>query len=494
MTLNQLLNLIGDYILEKNIYKNSEISHLSEDSRDNNIGEKTLFFAIEGSNVDGTQFIPEVFKKGCRNFITSKKPNLEGANFIVVRDIRKVQAIISKHFFNKPDESMKIIGITGTKGKTTISYMVYNALEKAGLKSTLIGTIEYRINNKSIPANNTTPGPLEIYSLLYEAQKSGTEFVSMEVSSHGLELGRVYGMRFEVGAFTNLSREHLDFHKTMENYFNSKMKLFYQIKELNPSGTVIINIDNEWGEKAYQIAKELKLNSILCSLSNKAGVFAENINISIEGNTFDLIYKGKKYKFNTKTVGIHNIYNAMIAFGCCVNLVDEDKIALIVEGINETKVKGRFEVLKSNRGFYVVIDYAHTHESLEKTLETARSFNPAKLTVVFGAGGNRDKGKRPLMGEVSTRLADKVIITTDNPRNENPRDIINDIIAGIPSDRINKIITIEDRKMAINEALRLAISGEIIVIAGKGHEDYQIIGNQKLHFSDIEEVYKSKYF
>lgn len=497
MKLDEITNLISNFITEKEVYENSEINYLSEDSRDPNIGDGTLFFAIEGNNIDGTQFIPEVVKKGCRNVISNKKVVLEKnkiINSIVVSDIRRAQAIISKHFFEKPDEKMKIIGITGTKGKTTISYMVYNALTNVNLKGGLIGTIEYKINQKSIPANNTTPGPLNLYQLLYEASKEGTEFISMEVSSHGLETGRVHQLKFDVGAFTNLSREHLDFHQTMENYFNAKMRLFYQIKELNPNGTVVINLDNEWGQKAYEIAKDLKLNCITCSLSKKADISAENIDISIERNKFNLIYRGRKYELNTKTVGVHNIYNTMVAFGCCLTLVSEEKIPLLIEGINETKVKGRFEVIKSNRGYYVIIDYAHTHESLEKTLETAKSFNPTRLTVVFGAGGNRDKGKRPLMGEVAARFADKVIITSDNPRNENPRDIINDILKGISSEHLKKVTTIEDRKMAIDEALRLAIPGEIIVIAGKGHEEYQIIGNEKIHFSDIEEVYKSKYF
>lgn len=494
MKLSSFLPLIEKYILSKRIIEDVEISSLCEDSRSPYINKETLFFAIEGSKVDATKFIPDVVSKGCKTVITNKPIDFPGINLLIVENIRRVEAIMSKQFFNNPDEKLKILGVTGTKGKTTISYMMFNALRGIGMSGGLIGTIEYKINNYSIIAENTTPGPLYLYTLLDEITKNSGEFVSMEVSSHGLETDRVYGIKFDVGIFTNLSREHLDFHQTMDNYFNAKMKLFYQVKEYNPNGTVVVNIDTEWGKKAYELARALKLNTITCSIKEDADIVAKNITISIEGNNFLVDFRGKRYDFNTKMAGLHNVYNAICSLGAVVNVVGEDKIKEIINYIGNTTVKGRFEVLKSNRGFFVVVDYAHTPDSLEKTLETGRSFSPTRLTVVFGAGGDRDKGKRPMMGEVAVKIADKVIITSDNPRTEDPEQIILDILSGIPMEKRKKVQILEDRKEAINTALRDAIEGEIIIIAGKGHEDYQIIGTSKIHFSDIEEVITSKYF
>ncbi|MEN2997467.1 MAG: UDP-N-acetylmuramoyl-L-alanyl-D-glutamate--2,6-diaminopimelate ligase [Brevinematia bacterium] len=496
MRLSKLLSLIREYVTYENISKDIEITDLCEDSRYSEINQNTLFFAIEGSKVDATKFIPELIERGCRTFIASKPVEIsdKNINIVVVNNIRRVQAIVSKHFFGKPDEKLKVLGVTGTKGKTTISYMIFNALRGIGMKGGLIGTIEYKIDDSSIPAENTTPGPLQIYTLLSDIVNNSGEFVSMEVSSHGLETERVYGVKFDVGVFTNLSREHLDFHKDMESYFNAKMKLFHNIKLHNPEGTAVINIDTEWGNRAYEIAKNLGLRTITCSIKNTADIIARDITISIDGNRFTIECNGKSYKAKTKMAGLHNVYNAICSLGAVLSVADENKIPEVIEHIGETTVKGRFQVIKSNRGFFVAIDYAHTPDSLEKTLETGRTFSPTRLTVVFGAGGDRDRGKRPLMGEVAVKLADKVIITSDNPRTENPTNIIMDILSGISEDGMRKVKVIEDRRKAINTALKEAIEGELIIIAGKGHEEYQIIGTQKLHFSDIEEVTKSEYF
>jgi len=496
MKLSELAEGLDDFVLRKQFLDDSiEILHISEDSRDEMIDSKTLFFAIQGSSVDATKFIPELINRGCRTFITNKEISVEGVNLLVVRDIRKVEALVSKKFFGDPASKLKVIGVTGTKGKTTISYMVYNALRNVGIDGGLIGTIEYRVGGTSMPAPNTTPSPLQLYSLLNDVVGSGGKFVSMEVSSHALVMDRVFGLKFDVAGFTNLSREHLDFHKTMEEYFNAKMLLFKQLKETNPDGYAVINIDNDWGRKAYEFAKSLGIETLTCSIErDDADVRAKNISISIGGTTLKFIVEGREFKANLVMPGLHNVYNAMMALAMAMKAIENPKIDALVDGISKTEVKGRFQVLRSNRGFYVVVDYAHTPDSLEKTLTTARSFNPKRLTVVFGAGGDRDKGKRPMMGEIASKLADRVIITNDNPRTENPLGIINDILSGIDKENMRKVIVIEDRALAINEALKLAVEGEIIVIAGKGHEDYQIIGSEKIHFSDIEEVMKSKYF
>lgn len=495
MKLFSLLAQIEEYVVFKRTVEDIDILSLCEDSRSSDINRNTLFFAIEGSKVDATKFIPDVIQKGCRTVISSKMADIrENINFVVVKNIRRVQAIISKKFFDNPDEKLKILGVTGTKGKTTVSYMTFNALRKIGMKGGLIGTIEYKINDFSIPAENTTPGPLHLYTFLNDIVSNSGEFVSMEVSSHGLETDRVYGLKFDVGIFTNLSREHLDFHQTMENYFEAKMKLFRQMKSNNPDGIAVINVDTEWGKKAYEIAKSLGLETITCSVAENADISAKDVIVSINGNEFSLHYKGKKYKARTRMAGLHNVYNAMCSLGAVISIAGEDRINELLGGIEDTTVKGRFQVLASNRGFFVVIDYAHTPDSLEKTLETGRSFSPTRLTVVFGAGGDRDRGKRPLMGEVASNLADKVIVTSDNPRTENPKSIIFDILQGIQGENIKKVKVIEDRREAINTALREAIEGELIIIAGKGHEEYQIIGSEKIPFSDYEEVVKSQHF
>ncbi|MCS7298874.1 MAG: UDP-N-acetylmuramoyl-L-alanyl-D-glutamate--2,6-diaminopimelate ligase [Spirochaetia bacterium] len=495
MKLSRILELVKDYVVKSNLTIDIDISSISEDSRDEIIDSNTLFFAIEGSKVDATKFIPSLIERGCKTFITSKDVGYyEGVNIIQVKSIRRVEAIVSKAFYNRPDDRLKVFGVTGTKGKTTVSYMMFNGLRALGMKGGLIGTIEYRINDYSMNAENTTPGPLHIFTLLDEIVKNSCEFVSMEVSSHGLETDRVYGLKFDAGIFTNLSREHLDFHQTMENYFNAKMKLFHLIKEFNPDGIAVINIDNEWGRKAYEITKSLGIKTLTCSTVVDADIRAKNITVSLDGNLFTVSYRGKEFSTHTKMVGLHNIHNAICSLGAIVGVIGDDNIELVLNGISETTVKGRFEILRSSRGFYVVIDYAHTPDALEKTLETARAFSPTRLTVVFGAGGDRDKGKRPIMGQISANIADKVIVTSDNPRTENPFSIINDIIKGIPSDRIQKTKVIADRRKAIQVALKEAVEGEIIVIAGKGHETYQIIGEEKIHFSDYEEVVGSSYF
>ncbi|MCX8028744.1 MAG: UDP-N-acetylmuramoyl-L-alanyl-D-glutamate--2,6-diaminopimelate ligase [Brevinematales bacterium] len=496
MKLKSLLKSVENFIINSHIVEDTEIKNLSEDSREDNINSNTLFFAIEGSKVDATKFIPELISRGCKTFITNKLINLENnnVNLIIVNNIRRVQAILSKEFFQHPDEKLRIIGVTGTKGKTTVSYMVFNALRGVGKNGGLIGTIEYRINDYSINADNTTPGPLYLFSLLNEIVNVNGEFVSMEVSSHGLETDRVYGLKFDAGIFTNLSREHLDFHQTMENYFNAKMKLFHQIKNTNPNGIAVINIDTDWGQKAYNVVKELGIRLITCGISKRADIMAKDVTISIDGNSFSLDCMGKKFSVRTNMVGIHNIYNALCSISALVGVFGDEKIEEYLHHIGKTTVPGRFQTVKSDKGFYVVIDYAHTPDSLEKTLETARSFSPKILTVVFGAGGDRDKGKRPLMGEIASRIADKVIITSDNPRTENPISIIDDIIQGIPENLSHKVRVVADRKIAIQTALKEAVEGEIIVVAGKGHETYQIIGTEKIHFSDYEEVISSQYF
>jgi len=496
MELRKLLEGLDDFVLKRQLLDDSiEILHLSEDSRDEMIDGNTLFFAIQGSSVDATKFIHELINKGCRTFVTNKDISIEGVNLLVVRDIRKVEALVSKRFFNDPALKLKVIGVTGTKGKTTISYMVYNALRNVGIDGGLIGTIEYKVGGTSMPAPNTTPSPLQLYSILNDVVGSGGKFVSMEVSSHALVMDRIFGLRFDVVGFTNLSREHLDFHKTMEEYFSAKMLLFRQLKETNPDGYAVINIDNEWGVRAYEFAKSLGIKILTCSIErDDADVRAKNISISINGTTLKFLVEGREFKAKLIMPGLHNVYNSMMALAMSMKVLENPEIEALIDGISRTEVKGRFQVLRSNRGFYVVIDYAHTPDSLEKTLTTARSFNPKRLTVVFGAGGDRDRGKRPMMGEIASKLADKVVITNDNPRTEDPLKIIYDIISGIGEENMKKVIVIEDRALAINEVLKSAIEGEIIVIAGKGHEDYQIIGSEKIHFSDIEEVMKSKYF
>ncbi len=464
------------------------ISSIAYDSR--KVEPESLFVAIPGHNHDGSQFIEEAGQKGASAFITEiSKPNFQEFEFgsdkltgIQVEDSRHALAWVSSQFFNEPSQHLKLTGITGTNGKTTITYLLESIFKAHGEEYGVIGSIEYRYGNKNISSPMTTPESLEINSFLAKMVAENISHCCMEVSSHSLALKRVRELNFAVGVFTNLTRDHLDYHQTQEHYKNAKKSLF---KDCNVQKQVI-NIDDPVGR---EIVFETNVSTLTTGLKEKADVTAEGYALSEEGIRFILKSPSGSQAILSPLLGWHNLNNILSA--SAVALHYNIPLDVIAEGIrNLNKVPGRFEKIDSGQDFVVAVDYAHTDDALSNALKAARNLTRNQLVVVFGCGGDRDPGKRKLMGEVALRLSDYAIITSDNPRTEDPSQIIEHICEGLPKNAENgtHYSIIPSREKAIEEAINMANSGDFVLIAGKGHEDYQIIGKEKIHFDDREEA------
>ncbi len=376
-----------------------------------------------------------------------------------------------------------MIGITGTNGKTTTSHLVKAILEAAGEKVGLVGTIEYKIGERIIPATHTTPESLELNELFASMVESNCTSVSMEVSSHALDQSRIYGLDFDVAIFTNLTQDHLDYHGTMEKYFETKKSLF---TELKPTSCAVINHDDRWG---VQIHDSIKTRAISYGITSAADVQVKDMKFGINGTALIVSNGYGEFTFTTPLIGKFNVYNVLAAYSAGIAMGIAHKHILI--GINNLKnIRGRFERIISPAGWTAIIDYAHTPDALENCLKTIQDILPTqnrgRIITVFGAGGDRDKTKRPLMGRIAGDYSDIVIVTSDNPRTEKPEKIIDDIMRGVI--RHASVLREIDRRTAIERALSCAQRGDVILIAGKGHEDYQVIGQEKIHFSDREVV------
>lgn len=452
-----------------------EINYPQYDSRKIKCGD--MFFAIGGFNVDGHNFISKAIENGAKAVVVEKDVTLvEGITFIKVENGRRALAIAASNFYNNPSKKMKIIGITGTNGKTTSAFMLKGILEAKGYKVGLIGTIANYIGNKEIHTEKTTPESLELQKLFKDMVDSDIDYCVMEVSSHSLDLDRVYGIEFSQGIFTNLTQDHLDFHKTFENYFNAKSKLFKICKHS------VVNVDDSYGIKLLE-----KINSSVTtySIEKESDLKGTDINLESTGIIFNLKGNEKTYKVQLPIPGRYNVYNAL---GCIGAALDEGiDMGTIVEGLSKVTVPGRCEnlTLGMNLGFQVIRDYSHTPDSLKNILENLRELTKGKLICIFGCGGDRDRTKRPIMGEIGTELSDIAIITSDNPRSEDPYMILEDIKAGVEKSNYKLI---ENRREAIKTALLLGEKDDIIVIAGKGHETYQILKNETIHFDEKEVV------
>lgn len=463
-------------------YENIEVVDITRDTRQ--VKKGSLFIAVIGAKVDGHDLINEAIKKGANVIIHSKDINdiKDNVAYIKVKDTRECMAIIAKTFFNIKDNDLIFLGVTGTNGKTTSTYMMKHILEHAKNKVGLIGTIANYIGEKMIPTNMTTPEAIELFRLIKDMKEFGCKYCLMEVSSHASAMGRVEGLNFSRGMFTNLTQDHMDYHKTFENYYNAKFKF------IKGSESTVINTDDKYGKKMLDTLYETtKDNNIVTSYGiNDGYVRAKNLDLQSNGSSFDL-YIGEEFKGNVKLhiPGLYNIYNALGVIGMLV-VGKFVTVKEAIEGFDTMKaVAGRCErVYHDKMKCTVVVDYAHTPDGLENILKTMKEVVKGKLITVFGCGGDRDKTKRPLMGEIAEKYSDVIIITSDNPRTENPHSIIEDILEGIKDSHT----VIEDRKDAIEYACRIAGENDIVVIAGKGHEDYQIIGNVKHHFSDKEVV------
>ncbi|WP_245844774.1 UDP-N-acetylmuramoyl-L-alanyl-D-glutamate--2,6-diaminopimelate ligase [Persephonella hydrogeniphila] len=448
-----------------------------------NVDKNFIFFAIKGTKSDGHQFVEEAIKKGAVcvvaediNTAVKVKNQFPDISIIYTENTRKKQAEVARKFYEHPDKELKVIGVTGTNGKTTVSHLIAQLLELSGKNVGVIGTINYRVGERVISEGRTTPDSIEWFSLLRKMRDMGAEYVVAEISSHALDQYRVYRTDFSGTVFTNLSQDHLDYHKDMESYFNAKEKLFKAIGRYTPA---VINTDDIYGRRIYEKYRDKNVSGY--GRKNTDFVITD-LKLSEKGSQFCIAYGEEKHQIRTSLIGLFNVYNVAAAFSLMVKM--EFPVKDLIENIKRLKpVRGRVEIVKGN-DFTVVIDYAHTPDALKNILETLNQFKKGRVITVFGAGGDRDKGKRPLMGKVASELSDIVVITTDNPRTENPLKIIEDIKKGIQQKE--KITVIPDREKAIKKAVELAEKGDIVLIAGKGHETYQIIGDQIIHFDDRE--------
>ncbi len=452
---------------------NIKISHITMNSAD--VIKGTIFFAVKGSVVDGNNFIKDAVKKGA-SLIVSEQASDTSIPLLISDNLNRDMAVMAGNFYRHPWKDMTMTGITGTNGKTTTSYILRSIFSTNG-KTGLIGTINHYIGNEEIPAQNTTPDTLLINSLLRKMADKKVKHCIMEVSSHGLKLGRVQGIEFDHVLFTNLTQDHLDFHKNMTDYREAKLILMGMLKK---GGFGIINNDDRHSAHFAEACS----NSHTVGIRKRDSQWTIDIKgISMEGSDYVLNLGNKKeFCIHTPLVGDHNIYNSAMAF--ITAYYAEYPVEDIIKGIENIKnVPGRFEKFSAPGGFYAVADYAHTPDALERVIKTAKRLTRGRVITVFGCGGDRDKKKRPIMGKIAAHYSDYAVITSDNPRTEDPQAIIDDIIEGINQD--NYIIEI-NRKNAIIKALRMAKREDTVIIAGKGHEDYQIIGRKKHHFDDRE--------
>jgi len=465
-----------------------EVQRLQYDSRKIQRGD--CFVAIRGSGMDGHQFTQQAMNNGASVIVLERDDAIPdslcmhaGVVKVVVSDSRKTLAILSANFYGKPSHRLAVIGVTGTNGKTTTTHLIKSVLEAAGQTVGLIGTIEYRIGEETIPATHTTPESLELNELLARMIKAGCTSVSMEVSSHALHQSRVYGINFRVGTFTNLTQDHLDYHGSMEEYFLAKRLLF---DGLSFAAWAVTNRDDDWGR---QIFSSTKSRTLSYGFDAEADVKVVNADLSVHGTTITIEYRGELTVVTSPLVGRFNVYNTLAAFatGLALDIPPET----IKKGIAAVaSVRGRFERIASPKGWTAIVDYAHTPDAIEKCLRTIHDIMPqdrrGRIITVFGAGGDRDKTKRPAMGKVACELSDVCIVTSDNPRTEDAQAIVNDILRGTV--QTAQVLQQIDRRKAIEQALDLAAGGDVVLIAGKGHEEYQIIGTKRNHFSDREIV------
>ena len=474
MKLRELLQGVGVITSTANLDLNIEA--VAYDSRKVTAG--ALFVAISGFASDGNRFIPMAMEKGAAAVVTAKKPEGD-VPYVLVENDRLALALIGCNFYGKPAESMTLIGVTGTNGKTSTTLILKQVLEMVtGCKAGLIGTMENRIGDEVIPTERTTPESFELQGLFARMRDAGCKYAIMEVSSHAIALDRVGGVRFDVAAFTNLTEDHLDFHKTMENYCDTKAELFARCD------AAVLNRDDAWFER---MSRHAACPVVTTSARGEAGVYARNIQMLSDGIRFTAVSDGQEIPVALPIPGRFTVYNVLTALGIVKALgIDLKAAAAALKSVQG--VKGRIEVVPTpGKDYTILIDYAHTPDGLENVLRSVRDFCKGRLIAVFGCGGDRDPIKRPIMGRIGVELSDIAIITSDNPRTEDPAAIIRDIMAGVDLS-MGTCEIIENRRKAIQYAMDIAQKDDIIILAGKGHETYQEIQGVKHHLDEREEV------
>jgi UDP-N-acetylmuramoyl-L-alanyl-D-glutamate--2,6-diaminopimelate ligase len=455
------------------------IEGLDYDSR--RVAQGFLFFAFAGSRVDGRQFASDAVARGAIAVASEMEPPPGfSAPWIQVEHGRQALAAAARNFYARPDERIGLTGITGTNGKTTTGFLVDSVLRAAGHITALIGTIEYHLAGRVLPAVNTTPESLELIRLFSDLEKLGGSHATMEVSSHALALGRVYGLNFHTAVFTNLTRDHLDFHGTMEAYFAAKQMLFSGVGAPAPPFAVL-NRDDEYSR---QIRTPAGTEVFWYGLGQEANLRARHISTGFQGLKMEVQTGKQRFTIESPLIGKINVYNILAACGVGLSYGIEPDV--IARGIADLKaVPGRFERIDEGQPFVVVVDYAHTDDALRNVIAVARGLNPKRVITLFGCGGDRDRTKRPLMGQAAAEASDFVVLTSDNPRSEDPLAIMNDALVGIRRKDVPHVVE-PDRAAAISRALKEAREGDIVILAGKGHEPYQVLKDKTIPFDDRE--------
>lgn len=452
-----------------------EISSVTDNTK--KVRKDCIFVCVKGGSFDGHDAAAEMLEKGSAVIVAERDLGL-GDKQIITDNSRKFYGELCAAWFDHPEKKLKIIGVTGTNGKTTITNVIKNIFMKNGVKTGLIGTICNEIGDETVHTDNTTPMAFDYMCLLDKMVKAGCKYAVMEVSSFGLVQHRIGPTHFDMGIFTNLTQDHLDYHKTMENYYQAKRMMF------DECDYALINTDDEYGRRIFS---EISCKKERYGISSEADYYADAIKIKSDGTSFWYCYNGKSQLVNMKMTGMFNVSNVTAAISVCLKagLPIED----ILNAVSEYNgVKGRCEIIPTGRDFTVICDYAHTPDAVENILKSVREYTEGRLICLFGCGGNRDAKKRPLMAKAAAKFADRLIITSDNPRDEIPEAIIDDILAGLKDSEIPFDVVV-DRTKAIHHSLKIAEKGDIIVLAGKGHEDYQVLpGNEHIHFDEREIV------
>ena len=487
MTLATLLQALEGQvrILDRHGDLDVSVNAITDDSRA--VSPHSLFVAVKGEQVDGHTFIPAAIRGGMVALVSQQPVSEVPFPFVRVDDSRKALGLLGSRFYGDPSSQIRMIGVTGTNGKTTTTYICKALLEALGHPVGLIGTVAYQIGERSMPATHTTPGSLELQQLLAKMVAGGCTTTVMEVSSHALAQDRTAGCEYDVAVFSNLTQDHLDFHKTMEEYFEAKLRLFTGLKGgAKVNKRAIVNIDDPYG---HRIVERCPAPVWTYALKAKADLRAEAVRLSLHGTTFVAATPVGSFSIESQLVGEHNVYNLLAAIGVALHegATPEQIREAVAKVMN---VPGRFERVNAGQSFTVAVDYAHTEDALVRLLTAAQTLKTGRIITVFGCGGDRDRGKRPKMGAAAVRYSDVVILTSDNPRTEDPLSILEQVEVGViealrqrPHVQYRKV---PDRREAIEEAVREAQSVDMVLIAGKGHEDYQIIGTKKVHFDDRE--------
>lgn len=475
------LHTLISYLQPYKIYSgdNPNISSIENDSR--NIQKGSLFICIKGFNVDGHDYAALAVQNGAVAIIAEKELDLS-VPVIVVPDSKRAMAVLADAYFRQPSRQLHLIGITGTNGKTTISHLIEKIISDSGKKTGLIGTMYTKIGRKEYEVKNTTPDSLTLQKIFNQMVDEGVNSTVMEVSSHALDEGRVHGCDFNIAVFSNLTQDHLDYHKTMEAYKNAKGLLFSQLGSCfqhNPPKYAILNNDDE-ATRSY--IRSTAAHILTFGIDRKSDLQAKNIQMTSSGTTFELISPFGIHIVSMQLIGKFSVYNVLASIGA--GIATGIPIEQIIQSIKEVQgVSGRFETVDAGQDFSVIVDYSHTPDSLKNALTTVKQFAKKRVFVIIGCGGDRDRSKRPIMAEIACRFSSDPIFTSDNPRSEDPKQILLDMEDGVQGYQYKTII---DRKEAIHYAVKAASAGDVILIAGKGHETYQLIGNQMIHFDDRE--------